>query len=200
MEKLKKELEFIPGKICLTSDLWSSLATDGYLALMAHYVDVNWVLQKRIINFRHVPPPHSDAILADKVIHLLQEWGIKEKIFTLTLDNASYNDVLVDKLKCHLSLTNSLMCDGEFFHIRCGAHVLNLIVYEVLKVIDDSVHKIRESVKYVRATEGRKIKFAECIDQLSLKCSKKVHQDVPTRWNSTYLMLESALVYRHAFC
>ena len=115
MEKLKKELESAPSKICLTSDLWSSLATDGYLALTAYYVDANWVLQKKIINFRHVPPPHSGAILAEKVIHLLQQWGIKEKIFTLTLDNASYNNVLVHKLKCHLSLTNSFMCDGEFF-------------------------------------------------------------------------------------
>ena len=73
MEKLKKELESIPDKICLTSDLWSSIATNGYLALIAHYVDVNWILQKRIINFRHVPPPHSGAILVEKVIHLLQE-------------------------------------------------------------------------------------------------------------------------------
>ena len=59
-------------------------------------------------------------------------------------------------------------------------HILNLIVHDGLKVIDDSIHKIRESVKYVRGSEGRKIKFAECIAQLSMKGCKKVCQDVPT--------------------
>ncbi|KAA8538472.1 hypothetical protein F0562_027982 [Nyssa sinensis] len=179
--------------------LWSSIATDGYLALTAHYVDKNWILQKKILSFHHMPPPHSGPILAEKVIHLLKEWGIEKKVFSLTLDNAKYNDGLIDVLKRHLSLTDTLFCSGEFFHVRCGAHILNLIVQAGLKVIDEAVNKIRESVKYVRGSEGRKIKFAECIAQLSLSCSKKVCQDVPTRWNYTYLMIDGALMYRRAF-
>ena len=134
------------------------------------------------------------------MITFLKEWGIEKKNFTITLDNAKYNDGLIDLLKNHLSLTNVLICDGEFLHVRCGAHILNLIVQAGLKMIDGSVYKIRESVKYVRGSEGRMIKFAECIAQLSIKSGKKVCQDVPTRWNSTYLMLECALLYRRAFC
>ncbi|KAK9271990.1 hypothetical protein L1049_002359 [Liquidambar formosana] len=173
-EKLKHALESIPSRICLTSDLWSSLTTDGYMTLTAHYVHENWDLQKRILNFCHVPPPHNGPILAKKVISLLKEWGIEKKIFTITLDNASYNDGLVGIVKDHLSLANSLLCDGEFFHVRCGAHILNLIVQEGLKVIDEAVIKVRESVKYVKGTQGRKRKFAECIAQLSLKSGRNV--------------------------
>ena len=77
--KLKQELASISGKICLTSDLWSSITIDGYLALIAHYVDQNWVLQKRVLCFRHVPPPHSGRVLAEKVVHLSCEWGIEKK-------------------------------------------------------------------------------------------------------------------------
>ncbi|KAA8519967.1 hypothetical protein F0562_014223 [Nyssa sinensis] len=198
-DKLKHVIESIPSRICLTSDLWSSIATDGYLALTAHYVDENWILQKKILSFHHMPPPHSGPILVEKVIHLLKEWGIEKKVFSLTLDNAKYNDGLIDVLKRHLSLTDTLFCGGEFFHVRCGAHILNLIVQAGLKVIDEAVNKIRESVKYVRGSEGRKIKFAECIAQLSLSCSKKVCQDVPTRWNYTYLMIDGALMYRRVF-
>ncbi|KAH7833117.1 hypothetical protein Vadar_003267 [Vaccinium darrowii] len=108
-------------------------------------------------------------------------WGIDKKIFSLILDNAKYNDGLVDVLKRHISLSNSLVCDGQFFHIHCGAYVLNLIVQEGLKVIDEAIYNIRESAKYVRGSEGRKIKFAECIAQLPSSCSKNVRQDIMTR-------------------
>jgi hypothetical protein len=48
-----------------------------------------------------------------------------------------------------------------FFHVHCGAHVLNLIVQEGLKVIDKSVSKIREIVKYIKGSEIRICKFEE---------------------------------------
>ncbi|KAF7123264.1 hypothetical protein RHSIM_Rhsim12G0084900 [Rhododendron simsii] len=184
------------GSTCLLSksrsspDLWSSLTSDGYLALTAHYTDEDWILQKKILNVRHVPPPHNGPILAERVIDLVKDWGIDKKIFTLTLDNAKYNDGLVDVLKRHILLSNSLSCDGQFFHIRCGAHVLNLIVQDGLKVIEEAIHSVRESVKYVKGSEARAIKFAECLAQLPSSCSKKVRQDIVTRWNSIYSMLE----------
>nr|XP_027090914.1 zinc finger BED domain-containing protein RICESLEEPER 2-like [Coffea arabica] len=146
-----------------------------------------------------MPPPHGGPILAEKVIDLLRDWAVEKKVFTITLDNASYNDGMVNLLKQHLRLRNTLFCEGEFFHVRCSAHVLNLIVQDGVKVISKPVSKIRECVKYIRASESRKLKFAECIVQVSLPCNKRVHQDVPTRWNSTFVMLDSALEYKLAF-
>ncbi|XP_050207600.1 zinc finger BED domain-containing protein RICESLEEPER 2-like [Mercurialis annua] len=72
------------------------------------------------------------------------------------------------------------------------------MVQEGVKVAQSSIDKIRESVKYVRASNARRVKFAECILQCSLSC-RQVRQDVPTRWNSTYLMIESALLFQRAF-
>ncbi|KAL4574029.1 hypothetical protein LXL04_020851 [Taraxacum kok-saghyz] len=42
--RLRGELLRCPSRICLTSDAWTSIVTDGYLSLTAHYVDQNWVL------------------------------------------------------------------------------------------------------------------------------------------------------------
>ena len=80
-EKVKKELELVQGRICLTYDLWSSITSDGYMSLTVHYVDQKWTLQKRIVVFHHVPLPHNSPNLSEKLINFLKEWGIDKKKF-----------------------------------------------------------------------------------------------------------------------
>ncbi|XP_024023525.1 zinc finger BED domain-containing protein RICESLEEPER 2 isoform X1 [Morus notabilis] len=198
--RIKSMLDLSPGRICLTSDLWTSIVADGYLSLTAHFIDKDWVLQKRILNFCFMPSPHTGIALSEKFYALLCEWGIEYKVFTLTLDNVSANDVSVDLLKNQLVENNALISDGSFFHIRCCARVLNLVVEEGLKDIDSVVKKIRESVKYVRGSQIRKKKFLECVNLMGLDSKRGLRQDVPTRWSSTFLMLDSVLYYRRAFC
>lgn len=60
------------------------------ICVTAHYVDLDWVLQIKVLIFRHVPPPHSGPVLGPRLIHLLKKWGIEKKVFSITLDNASY--------------------------------------------------------------------------------------------------------------
>ena len=76
----------------------------------------------------------------------------------MTLDNASSNDIFVDMLRTQLKNKKALVCNGEFFHLRCCAHILNLVVQDGLKEIDVVVQKIRESMKYVRSSQGREKK------------------------------------------
>ena len=50
-----------------------------------------------------MPPPRGGVILAKRLLGLLKEWGIEKRVFTITLDNVSYNDTLVSHLKRHPS-------------------------------------------------------------------------------------------------
>ncbi|KAH9722750.1 putative AC transposase [Citrus sinensis] len=197
--KIRSMLEEAPSRICLTTDLWTSITTDGYLCLTAHFIDKGWNLQKKVLNFCEMPTPHTGVALAEKILSLLCEWGIEKRIFSLTVDNALSNDVCVVMLKSQLRLRNALVCDGDFFHIQCCAHIINLIVQHGLKEIEKEIEKARESVKYVKGSQVRKRKFLECVKQVSLDDKKGLRQDVPTRWNSTFLMLDSVLYYKNAF-
>ncbi|XP_050207485.1 zinc finger BED domain-containing protein RICESLEEPER 2-like [Mercurialis annua] len=173
--QVKSMLESTLGKIFLTSDCWSSLTTDGYICLTEHFIGKDWQLQKRILNFCYMPPPHSVVALCDKIHNFICSRQIDMRIFSIILDNAAANDICADLLKNLLLAKGELLNKGNFFHMRCSAHILNLIVQDGLKEIDESILKIRENSK------------------------RGLRQDVPTRWNSTYLMIYSALFYQNAF-
>ncbi|KAF3643877.1 hypothetical protein FXO38_20450 [Capsicum annuum] len=196
---LKAELAMITSRVYLTSYMWSSYVLNDYICVIAYYVDVNWIHHKRVLSFLHVPPPHTGMILGHLLIDFLKEWGIKKKIFNLTLDNATSNNGVVDNWKNYLTLMRSLACEGKFLHVRYGNHILNLIIKAGLKKADTAIGKIREGIKYIKNSEKRLVKFLECLSNLGLPCSKKLCQDMPIRWNSTYQMIESALAYQQAY-
>ncbi|XP_017233237.1 zinc finger BED domain-containing protein RICESLEEPER 2-like [Daucus carota subsp. sativus] len=60
------------------------------------------------------------------------------------------------------------------------------------------VDQVRDGVKYIAASESRRIKFAEISMSLGLKC-KKLILDVSTRWNSTDNMLSCAIEFKNVF-
>lgn len=130
------------GRVCLTTNLWTSVDTDGYISLTAHFITTDWVLLRKFLNFSYIPSPHTDITIFEKMYKMVYEWSLESKLFSITLDNASSNDSFVAILRTQLNLRNALVCKGEFFHIRCCAHIPNLIVQEGLKEIDNSVVKI----------------------------------------------------------
>jgi len=146
-----------------------------------NYVDLNWILQKRVLIFRHVPYPHSGVVSGPLLIEFIKEWGMAKKIFSLTLDNATCNKGVVANLKEHLSLMQAIVYDEMFFHVRCGNHILNLTMKAGLEKADAAIVKIREGVKHIKHSEGRMLKFVEYIKNLGLLCSKKLRQDMTIR-------------------
>ena len=94
---------------------------------------------------------------------MIEEWGIESKFFSITLDNASSNDAFVRHLKDQLNIKKFLVCSGEFFHLRCCAYILNLMVQDGLKEIDDALQKVHECVKYVRRITREETKvYSSC--------------------------------------
>ncbi|KAG5561788.1 hypothetical protein RHGRI_004734 [Rhododendron griersonianum] len=69
------------------------------------------------------------------------DWNIDRKISSITVDNCSTNDAMIDLLWDKLDST-SLMLGGDLFHMRCCVHILNLIVEDGLDVIKVGVSAV----------------------------------------------------------
>ncbi|KAJ0098135.1 hypothetical protein Patl1_28630 [Pistacia atlantica] len=197
--KTMKLLNKTHGRIAITTDLWTgNHQNKRYMTITTHFIDNNWVLLNPTHKFVYVPCPHTREILTKVLKDCFYEWNIDRKLSMLTVDNCSTNDAVVgDQLKDLPRV--SFMLRGSLFHMRCYAHILNLIVQDGLSVIGDVIAKIRESVAYWSASPKRVQRFDEATHQESIESKKKLALDCKTRWNSTYLMLEIAFIYKEAF-
>ncbi|KAK2656067.1 hypothetical protein Ddye_009119 [Dipteronia dyeriana] len=186
-EKLKLKKYFIEKspRVFLTTDTWTSIQNINYMVITSHFIDCEWKMHKRILSFGMIPD-HKRETIGKIIESCLLDWGI-EKVFTITVDNASANKVAIDYVKRKMRNWNEskLVLGGNFLHVRCCAHIINSIVSEGLKDMNDFIVRIRNAVQYVRSSPSR--------------LQSTVVLDVPTRWNSTYFMLSTALKFQKAF-
>uniref|UniRef100_A0ACD5UTW0 Uncharacterized protein n=1 Tax=Avena sativa TaxID=4498 RepID=A0ACD5UTW0_AVESA len=185
-------------KISLTCDLWTSNQTICYMSLVAHYIDDDWKMHCRIINFIELEPPHSGVVISNAPYDCLAAWKIEDKVASITFDNAASNDLAVKFLLAKFKNRKALWFEGKFLHVRCCAHILNLVVQDGLKMIGHLTDKVRETIKYIKKSNNRFYKFQNDIDSLNIGRSKGMVLDCCTRWGSTFKMLDSAFHYRAA--
>ncbi|XP_058736659.1 zinc finger BED domain-containing protein RICESLEEPER 2-like [Vicia villosa] len=196
--KMKRSMSQI-NRISLTTDLWwSGEQRIGYMTVTGHFIDSKWQLHERVLSFKNVPPPHSGEVLCRELIKVMDDWGIRDKVVSISVDNASANDNCISRLKRDFSGRRNLPLDGKLFHVRCCAHILNLLVQDGLDMIKVIVDKVRNSVKYLLNSETRCKAFKKIVDELQLEGRMQV-LDTKNRWNSTWLMLSTAYHYREVW-
>jgi hypothetical protein len=145
-----------------------------------------------------VSAPHTGDVIAEELHETLMQWNLDEKLLTVTVDNCTSNDKAVDLMISKIG-KSKLLLQGTMLHMRCCAHILNLIVKDGLDVMKSAIHNIRESVTYWTVTPKRVEKFEEMAKYKKVKITKKLRLDCKTRWNSVFVMLDIALPYRAVF-
>jgi hypothetical protein len=166
----------------------------GYLCLTAHYIDANFILKKKTIAFKDVKYPHTGLAIEEVITKCLIEWGIKEKVFTITLDNASNNQSACDLLR--ESGRSDMLFGGEHLHVRCCAHILNLLVQDGMAIAHGAIDKIRDLVRHIISSPSRIQAFNEIAERSGLPSKAGLILDVPNRWNSTHNMIMEAIEYK----
>ena len=112
-------------------------------------------------------------LINDEIIDL----GICDKIFTITLDNASNNDAAIQKLKIFWKMKEDHV---KLFHVRCCAHILNLIVKDGLKQVDSILEKIKGIAYSINSFQVKHELFFYCCKITNMK-RKNISLDITIR-------------------
>ncbi|GES82755.1 zinc finger BED domain-containing protein RICESLEEPER 2-like [Rhizophagus clarus] len=182
--------------ISFTTDIWTSPSTKAFLAITAHYVDKNWKLQNLLIDFVQIFGQHTGENIKNTFVSALQNLSIHTKVLGITTDNASNNFTFINALSDWMK-ENDIFFDKNN-HFRCFAHVINISVQNALNLLKSNLSQLRQLIIKIQHSPQR-------LEKLSANCrlynidDLKPIQDVPTRWNSTYDMIERALKLKEAF-
>ncbi|KAI7790056.1 putative zinc finger BED domain-containing protein 4-like, partial [Triplophysa rosa] len=199
MKKMEKKYECIKGKlkkalqetdsIALTTDIWTSVATEAYLGVTCHYLGEDWEMLSHCLTTMPLEERHTAANIAEWIQDVTAKFDIPpEKIKAVVHDNGA-NVVAAAKI---------LHERHGWTSVRCAGHTLNLVVQSSLKIhqaISKCVAAVRCLVEHFKKSELACTKLKEKQQQMGTETNMLV-QDACTRWNSTYHMLFRLLEQR----
>lgn len=135
-------LEQTQGRITITTDMW--IVENQRKA----YITLDDYIFFFLFSFLEVSGSHTGQVLCDKLMSLL-ELNIECNLSSITIDIAASNDRMINFMLLALDKNDFIMSEKRF-HIRCCAHILNLIIMDGLSVIGDLFVNIHECYFFVR--------------------------------------------------
>lgn len=180
-KELYDELQETPY-LALTTDIWSSRQTRGYITVTIHYITSEWVLKSSVLETARLTKDHTAENIATELTDICNKWDILDKVSCIVTDSGA--NIVAAVAKCM-----------QKKQLPCFAHLLNLVVQDFIKNSDELkevLDKVKKLVSYFHHSVKATDKLAQVQDQHDVT-RKKLVMDVETRWNSTYFMLKSVL-------
>lgn len=185
MERVKMEVEAAPA-VCLATDGWTSINNDSFLAVTAHYLRPTpdaTEMKSSLLGCVEYSERHTAINLTAFLREIMSEWNITHKTTAIASDNAA-------------NITAAIQ-QGNWRQIPCFAHSLNLCVQKALAHISPTMVKVKGIVEYFKRSPPAQHKLKELQQQLGLP-ALKLKQECPTRWNSSYEMLQRLIKTKDA--
>ena len=107
-----------------TTDAWSSVTTDPYLSLTAHFFTPNWQLRTYCLRTIYLPSSHTGDNIAKMIRTILSEYNLQlANVTSFTTDNGSNMKVAIRNL--------------GVIRVPCFGHILHNAINNAVKEIPE---------------------------------------------------------------
>ena len=129
--QLKQEVVKDVDYYCITTDIWTSMTQDAYLAVTLHYINQDFKLEERTLETISFPGKHSGLHISTKLREILFTFNLPlEKCSMVVRDNGSNVKLATKNL---FSSTGALLETMKTRSMGCFAHTLHLILCMALR-------------------------------------------------------------------
>lgn len=184
---LKEKLQDMNSKLSVTTDIWTDqYNNNSFISLTAHWLEKSGSRSSFVLAIKHFPGRHTGNAIAEVLSTILQAWQIEEKVHITIADNAAN--------------MRKAMQEAGMLYQPCFIHSIQLVITESLKSqrsVLDVMGVARKIVGHFSHSQLACDKLKVIQEQLNIPV-KKLIQDVETRWNSSYYMLERLLEQKRA--
>ena len=179
--KVKEELKNV-DHVAFTTDIWSSTcSTNSLLSLAGHWINQDFQRKHGVLNASLFVGQHTAEAIKNEINRMLTEWELKDKALTISSDNAA--NAIAGLALTHID------------HQRCLAHTLQLVIHDAIS----SQRSVNEMLAICRRIAGHFNRLPLVHHRLAIlqekhnHCKHHIIQDVATRWNSSFYMLQRIL-------
>ncbi|GBM10233.1 Zinc finger BED domain-containing protein 4 [Araneus ventricosus] len=169
--------------LSITVDTWTTIANEAILAVTGHFMYCNKLISPLLAALK-VEGSQNAGKIATVIHETLEGMDCRKKVVTIVTDNlqSMINAAEILKIK----------------HLPCFAHTLNLVMTDAFKITEFEIliNKCKKIVSFFKHSTLA----SDTLKSIQKECNKKqlkLVQQVDTRWNSTFYMLERIRVIRN---
>ena len=165
--------------ISFTTDIWTNVSNYSFLSVTGHCLDENFTSSTVVLRVVPFDELHTAANISTLLQGVLSDYNIaKHKVHIIVSDNAA-------------NITKGIHIAG-CQSLPCFLHTLQLVIKDSLheqKIISDAIAQCRSIVSHFSHSSLACAKLNKLQEQHKIPQHSLV-QNVTTRWNSTFLMLQ----------
>ncbi len=121
--------------VFIALNAWFSSQRVAYLRVLIYWVDVKFQFREHFIEFTSLNIEHIDCQLMMKLMKILKNYVIKNKLFKIVINNASNNNILKEKLEKIMSCRKFQWNRTQNF-INCLTHIINLMIQDFIQALE----------------------------------------------------------------
>ena len=185
---VNQKIELESGSLCVTGDIWTSIVNDAYLTITAHFISESWNRESIVLGTKPLSERHTGENIVKWIEEMIGDFSIAtDKVIAFIHDSGS-----------NINLAGKVLSDKYGWYTEaCAGHQIQLCVKSGLQIrsIETAIAAARRLVGHFHRSELATSALRKRQEQMETKQHKLI-QDVSTRWNSTYFMIEHLLEQR----